>query len=424
MVLPVRRQLVGLGLLGVAGLAGCSTGGSTTLRPTTSTQPTPSTVALHPTTTPSGPVPAAYQLEYQDLAAEVRSFSALAAPPAPKGGTRIGTELLAANGNIGPTLLAGAALTGVESELNAFQALGVQGVTVDVSFPLLVSSSPHSADYLRFYEAVAQQVRSRDMTLSVEENPVFAGTALTPVTADYHNLTIQTYAAEQRQQAQTIIDGLHPDYLTVLDEPDTFTAALGLDLDSPAAAVNVVSAEMTGLRRGGTKVGAGTGSWEPVAIDQALLSKTSIDYLDTHVYPIGPVQLAQLQGELAAARFAHKPVVMDETWLYKPNLSGRTGVAGAPEMLAVDSYSFWSPLDVQYVTAMVAYVRSQGLLYTSFFDGARCFFGYLTWSPQLQAAGYRDFSRQFNLLVSRNMAAGVMSPSGLAFHQAMSDSSG
>jgi hypothetical protein len=332
----------------------------------------------------------------------------------------VGTELLAANGNIGTPLLSPTAMSSVNTELDAFQALGIQGVTVDVSFPLLIAGTPGSAEYLRFYIQVAQQVRVRHMVLSVEENPVFSGTPLTPLAISYRNLTLSSYADKQRQQAQIIIDNLHPKYLTVLDEPDTFSTTLGFEIDSPATAVQVVRQELSGLRRGTTNVGAGTGNWEGVAIDRALLSGTSIDYLDTHVYPIGSVPLQNLFSELTAARSAHKPVVMDETWLYKPNPSGTTSVAGAPEMLKLDSFGFWAPLDAHFATAMVGYARDRGLAYVSFFDGARCFFGYLTWTPQLEAMPYQLFSIQFNLLVATNMADRFISLSGQSVQRALS----
>ncbi|HZM54637.1 MAG TPA: hypothetical protein VFC03_06375, partial [Acidimicrobiales bacterium] len=116
---------------------------------------------------------------------------------------------------------------------------------------------------------------------------------------------------------------------------------------------------------------------------QALLTHTSIDYLGVHVYPLGPVQAANLKTDVAAAKSADKRLVMDETWLDKPTASGAAGAGpqGAPEELKIKSYSFWEPLDVKYLSAMVKYVRTQGFAYVSLFDGARAFFGYLTWSP-------------------------------------------
>jgi hypothetical protein len=56
----------------------------------------------------------------------------------------------------------------------------------------------------------------------------------------------------------------------------------------------------------------------------------------------------------------------------------------------------------------------------SFFDGARAFFGYLTGSPQLQAASYQAFSVEYNRLVAAYMRALAVSTAGLALHRSVS----
>jgi hypothetical protein len=358
-------------------------------------------------------VPSQYQSAYSVVDAEVQNFARGGSGSTQPTRTTIGTELLSANGNIGSSLLAPEAIVGVDDELDAFQALGIQGVTVDVPFPLLLPSTSHSAGYLRFYEQVADQVKKRHMTLSIEENPIFAGTPLTTLSISYAGLTVQRYADEQRAQAQTILDTLRPRYLTVFTEPDTFTDTLGIDLNSPSSSVQVVSRELKGLHRNGTMVGAGTGTWSATSIDSALLARTSIDYLDVHVYPLGPQQIANLRADTAAAKADHKPLVMDETWLDKPSPSEGSGPSGAPAELKEKSYSFWEPLDEQYLAAMYSYVRSQGYHYASFFDGARAFFGYLPWSPALQASTYQSFSTAYNQLVADNMRRVEPSGTGL-----------
>jgi hypothetical protein len=331
----------------------------------------------------------------------------MAGSRASAGSTTVGVELLAANGNIGTGLLTSHAISGVDTELDAARSLGIRGVTVCVSFPMLLPGTPDSSRYLSFYEHVAQQVRARGMVLSVEENRVFAGTPLTTLPISYSGLTLTSYAAEERQEAQIIIDDLGPQYLSLLPEPDTYSSVLHLAIDTPAAATQVVTDELTGLNRGATLVGAGTGTWSSPAIDQSLLT-TSIDYLDVHVYPEAPADLANLARDVSAAKAARRPLLMDETWLYKDFTDGsfstdgtsQPGVDGAPNEMKDVSLSFWEPLDETYVAAMVNYVRSQGFSYVAFFDGSRCFFGYPTWSAQLQSASYQTFSQQYNQVVS------------------------
>jgi hypothetical protein len=426
------RRLAGLAIAcGTLVVAACgSTTSSSAVQPTpTASAPVSAGTQLTPLAQTPGSVPAEYQAQYAYVQADAQAFEGMAGTPSSGGTTTVGAELLAANGNIGTGLLAGHALSGVETELDAYQALGVQGVTVCVSFPLLLPSTPNSSGYLSFYEQVAQQVHARDMVLSVEENPIFAGTPLTTLSISYAGLTLDSYAAEQQQQAQLIIDDMQPAYLSLLTEPDTFSSVLHLDLDTPAATSQVVTQELSGLNRGTTLVGAGSGTWSSPSIDQALLA-TPIDYLDVHVYPLAPADLANLTSDVAAAKAAHRPLVMDETWLYKDLTSGNFGPAGTsqsnpsgPENEMKDvSFSFWEPLDESYVAAMVSYVRSQGFSYVAFFDGSRCFFGYLTWSSQLDAASYETFSQEYNQMVSANLAGPAVSGTGLSLQKAIAGS--
>jgi hypothetical protein len=365
------------------------------------------------------PVPSQYASEYALVGSQVQAFAEQAgtAPKHPK--TTVGTELLAANGNIGPGLLAPGAIAGVETELDAFTALGIRGATVDVSFPLLLDSTPGHAAYLAFYEQVARQIRLRHLVFSVEENPIFSGTPLTGLSISYAGLTPASYAAEQRNQAQIIIDDLKPDYLSVLTEPDTYADTFHLALDTPAAASTLVKAELSGLKRHSTKVGAGTGTWSAPSIDRALLKHTSIDYLDVHVYPLDAQFVTNLAEDVSMAKAAHKPLVMDETWLNKPTAGEGEGPIGAPENLKVKSYSFWESLDEAYVSAMVRYTRASGFAYMAFFDGARAFFGYLAWSPALEAASYQGFTQQYNELVGADMRSLTVSGTGLALIHAL-----
>ena len=414
--------LFGAMAVSVGILSSCSnptTSSTGAVRATTTTTSFPLRNGLTPIDETPGPVPSEYQSQYTQVQSEVSSFSKQVAKAPVHPSTIIGTELLAANGNIGTGLLVPGELSGVEAELDAFQTLGINAVTVDVSFPLLLSSTPQSSQYLSYYEQVAQQIRLRNMVLSVEENPIFSGTPLTSLSISYAGLTLASYASEQQAQAQLIVDDLQPEYLTILTEPDTFTDTLGIDLDTPGAAVEVVNDELDGLRRGNTAVGAGTGTWSDPAIDHELLVQTSIDYLDVHVYPLGPSAISNLTTDVQAATAAHKTLVMDETWLNKPTPTEGSGPSGAPEELKVKSYSFWEPLDDQFVSAMVTYARSHGFAYVSLFDGARCFFGYLTWSPTLDSASYQDFSEQYNHLVKVDMSSRDISETGVALYDAI-----
>jgi hypothetical protein len=364
------------------------------------------------------PVPSQYQALYGQLSTELTDLEGRAASHAgtPSGQPVFGAELLGANGNLGAALLKPTALSGINITLDQLEQLGIRGVTVDVAFPLLTSTFPDHQAYLAFYEQVAAAVQAHGMILSVEENAVFAGTQYSTVTPDYTGMTLASYAASQREQAQLIIDNLHPAYLSILDEPDTFSRNLGLSLDSSSAAVNVVNTELTGLRRGTTKIGAGTGTWSDPAIDQALATGTQIDYLSVHVYPIDPTSLDNLDRVAVIATQTGKPVVLDETWLYKFIGSGLGSAAAASKAMQLDTFGFFEPLDARFLAAMTTYARNHGFLYVSpFWPGQ--FFDYLHWTPTLDGAGYTALKAQSNQIQGPAIVQGRHSTLGLSYQE-------
>jgi phospholipase C len=352
---------------------------------------TPTLLPLHPVT---DLVPARYVSLVNRLNGEINSLDARAAAGTATGAPVLGAELLAANGNLGTSLLQPEALAGIDTTLDRFEDLGITGVTVELGFPLLLSSFPNHAQYLGFYEQVAAAVRAHGMILSVEENPIFANTVFSRLQPDYSGLTLATYAAEQRVEAQAIIDHLHPAYLSILDEPDTFSGNLHLQLDSATAAVQVVNDELSGLVRGSTKVGAGTGTWSDPAIDQALLTRTSIDYLSVHVYPIAAPDLDDLDTVSALAAQSHRPVVLDETWLYKGTSQGYASVVTDAK---IGTFDFFAPLDARFLQAIVAYARRHAFAYVSPFWSSQ-FFAYLPWTPALDVASYATVRQQASQL--------------------------
>jgi hypothetical protein len=377
------------------------------------TRPATSATAGTTTTSPRPtPVPTAYRPLASILGARVADLRARAARGRLHATPVAAAELLNANGNLGPALLAPQAITTVNTVLDRFQALHVKGVTVEIGFPMLAPSFVNSSGYLAFYEQVAAAVHRRGMQLDVEENPAFPG--FTSLAVSYSGLTLAGYAAEQAQEAQTIIDHLAPTYLTILDETDTFALHLHLPLDNPSAAVQVVNLELAGLRRRHTKVGAGTGTWMGAAIDQALVTQTSIDYVSVHVYPIDAQSLDNLDEAAVVAASAHKPIVMDEAWLYKVPTAG-IGTALIHEQSTVrDAFSFFAPLDQQFLTALDAYGRTHGVRYLSpFWTGQ--FFAYLDWTPPLDVETPAAVRAESAAAASRAVRAGRFSTTGRAY---------
>ena len=138
------------------------------------------------------------------------------------------TELLPADSNIGQRRLSPQAMQGVINYLDAIQKLGVQGVTIDISFPILAPTFPNYGQYLQFYENVVAQVRQRGMKMDIEsETPLLVGyPGLSLGSISYANLTYPDYVSEDEEMIQTVINDLHPDYLNIGTETDTLQMLL------------------------------------------------------------------------------------------------------------------------------------------------------------------------------------------------------
>jgi hypothetical protein len=412
----LKTILVG-GVLAALACAGCSssmTSTSATTVPTTSAS----------TTTPPQPVPGPYQALVATLQGQVSSFAAEVGPSSSGAHTVMAANLIAADGNIGQGLLVPRALTTASTMLQRLKHMGLRGVMLEVGFPLLLPNFPNSAGYTSFYQQVAQMIHADGMTLSVEVNPVFTSPQISSLHPDYSGLTVESYAAEQREEAQTIIDTMHPDYLTVLDEPDTFGSNLSLPLNTPATGVQLVNLELTGLNRRSTKVGAGTGTWSPPPYDQALLNQTSIDYLSVHVYPLAQLDVQNLNTDVGAASQARKPIVMDEVGLYKDLVSGNfdatgtihanaNGAANEEKLLA---FSFFEPLDQQFLTLITRYARNRGVVFLSPFETLN-FFAYVDWTRMLDAMPSLQFRAVLDQAAVASMSSGRLSGVGRTYSQ-------
>jgi len=366
-------------------------------------------------------VPDQYAAMYRTLASQLDAWQRTLDARAPVQGaapTVFGAHVLAANGNRGAALLDPATMPVVDKTLDRLRELGVGGVTLSISFPLLNAGYPSSADYLKFYETAAQHVRDRGLKLSVEQHIVFTGTAFSSVQFDFARLPFDQFEAQFHAMAQTVIDRLHPDYLTLLSEPDTFARLTGYrQASTPEGAAAMIGAATAGLNRGSTKVGAGAGSWLPDAAAYAkAFAASSLDYVDLHIYPIGPLALANAQAVVDAARAAGKPVVLDEVWLYKMGAGEAAPQTWAQttQIFLRDNYSFWSPLDARFLTLVAQFARKDGIAYVAPF-WTTFFWGNVDYSAATKDLGYAQITQQANRAVVQALQQDTFTPLGQAW---------
>jgi hypothetical protein len=197
-------------------LAGCgvTTTGTSTSSTRASSPAAPTTTPATASTVPTLPsVPVGYKSTYNVLQTKLPVFSALSSSSGATtpGSTVISSALEPADGNVmRPGILQTNSLDSSTTMLHRMKAIGETGVTIQVSFPLLVSSFPDSSEYTTYYQDIAQVVHQEGMTLTVEENPLFGNISTLPISSYYAGLSLQSYGVADHQMAQTIINALHP----------------------------------------------------------------------------------------------------------------------------------------------------------------------------------------------------------------------
>ncbi len=334
-------------------------------------------------------VPSEYSSIYSNLQKTLDQFNTfLDKEGDAKNSAVFGAELLPANCNRGEGLLKPGVMSAVKLYLDRLQELGVQGVTIPIHYPLYTPQFPRFTEYVSFYKQVVQEIRSRGMKLDIESHVLFANTTFSTIKWDYSKLTFDQYKTERRDMIAHVLNDLHPDFLNIGAEPDTEATLLGMmDLLNPQKYADYVAYLLNGLQRGDTKVVAGVGSWGNLEYARKLAQQPLLDGLSLHVYPViadclnKAVQIADL------AKTNSKFVVFDECWLSKTDILAANGVASSPENFKRDAYSFWAPLDQEFLTLMVKFSRLYGVAYLSpFWTGF--FFAYLDYSPQIAGLSY------------------------------------
>lgn len=251
-----------LALFILIGLAGLACNRSTPATEPVTTEAAPVQVTATTTVAISPSVPEEYQALYNELDADLSAF--LATLPEDRGQPPIfAAELLYANGNVGPALLQPGVLEAVCAMLDSFQTIGVQGVGVQISYPLLQPDFPRFEEYLDFYWQVADEVRRRGMTLLVETGPVFPDPEASgefEKQVDYSSLTNESYFRTKREMLVTIAREIQPDNLALGNEPGREEMLTGLRF-SPQEYFAFVDAALAEIDPSwGVKVGAGSGT--------------------------------------------------------------------------------------------------------------------------------------------------------------------
>ena len=367
------------------------------------------------------PVPEAYRPLYAGLEADLSAVEEFVSglPTVPDPATRIGAELSVANGNRGADLLASQTMGGVELYLDRLQQLGVEGVSVQISDPLLTSEFPDSEAYLAFYRQVAAEIRRRGMVLMIETGPVFPDPQYSKVAFDWSALSVKEYFDLRHEQLVLIGRELRPDYLSIGGEQTTEVLLTGLNIDVQGylGLVGRVIDDLEGLQ--GVMLGAGSGSWENPAYIEAFLREPGLNFIDIHIYPItnGRIDFVARASEWAElARAQGKQVTIGETWLYKVTAEELIRGIDYQEALQRDVFGFWQPLDIRFQRAIAEMAQAQGIDFVSFFWSG-FFYAYLEANPSLLGASSLENYQELRRLQSANLLTGTLTHTGRDFQE-------
>ena len=371
--------------------------------------------------------PVEYLDLYLELEASLTNFEGslderLAGVPSPQPAPLYGGTTKLATSNRNQYLLAPYLPWAVWVELERLQAVGVRAIVVDVNFPLLHQPyHPDAADrekYLNFYRWVADEIRRPGLKLIVSS---WVNVATPPIQAYYEQLSWNEYVDGRMDVARTIAREMQPDYLLLGSEPDVEAMMSGQPIDNPESATEMLTSILDGLEAAGVRtmpVGAGIGTWQASYQDfvSSYSANTSLDFIDFHIYPTGLDFLSRIEVIANTAREHGKSVSMSESWLYKVRESELGGSIGNIAFQR-DMYSFWSPLDRQFMAIVAKLAKVEGLLFAApFFTDY--FYDYLDYETVKDLSFQERLSMHTRNWIT-NMGQGTLTETGLEYQSAI-----
>lgn len=263
--------------------------------------------------------------------------------------------------------------------LDAFKTMGMEVVFVQIEAPDLTFGD--SKPRINFYQRLAKEIHSRNMKLYVEH---FINVPFKP------NISSGSHAREGlpalkelqddpqgrqdflnllEQENALIYREIKPDYLTLVDEPKiTINRMLHLSISADVLA-GWVGEVTTHLKSTGaspnTLLGAGALIWEPEELALKFAQQTNLDYVDIHLYYLtfkGEDQASKLATLVRKIREArpNMKITIGEAWLLKVG-AVEPKAATPQEILLRDNFSFWSPLNEQFLTLLMGMAQKENI---------------------------------------------------------------
>ena len=354
------------GLLLLMLFAGCFL---TFISPTMGQSPTP---LAEKAAQADATIPDQFRPLYRELDETLRQ--AIQTNPFNKGNTRplVVPNLFMASSIYGPATPDSQRWKDLLATLDAFKAMGVDGVSVMILAPDLTDGDPKSL--IGFYQRLAREIHSRNMKLYVEHfvNMPFKSNVPSRTHAQ-DNLRDdpegrQDFLKILEQEDTLIYREVKPDYLSLLTEPYIVIVHflhLSFSADELAAWVGRVA---TNLKASGaspdTLLGAGALTYEPEDFILKFAQQSNLDYVDIHLYPLnfnGQDQVVKLAALVRTVRKArpNMKVTIGETWLWKHGAEEPKAIY--KEAFFRDNFSFWSPLDDKFLDLVMGIAQKENI---------------------------------------------------------------
>ena len=377
------------------------------------------------------PPPAAFQDLYSSLNTYLVNFNGtLNAGTLPQSSTVFAGNLEDANANAGPQLVNPGAMAGIELQLQELQAMGVKAVMVQVCFPILyepflTSQGQSYAQFVSFYQQVAASVRAAGLKLIVENdtlltsNDVQSGWNVAPF---YATLDWADYQQARAQNAAVVAQTMQPDYLVVLEEPDTEAANSGQsNVNTASGATAMLSQILASVQQAGvpkTKLGAGVGTWLNgyLGFIQGFVA-LPVDFIDMHIYPVNDSFLPNALQIASTAAAAGKPLGMSECWLSKERDS-EVGVLANNVIRARDPFSFWAPEDAYFLQTMESLARYTQMAFLAPM-GSQYFSAYLPYGTSTENLPPGQILSQESAQASQNVPQAIFTSTATSYYASL-----
>lgn len=179
-----------------------------------------------------------------------------------------GATLSGADPILRDKLLAAGQYDSIVLELNRLKSLGVQAVTIRLGFPYLYQPFYKTKKdyelYMDFYKRLRGDIKERGMKLVIEAQAFSPGSDTAEDSSEAaefcRKFKFKGYVKARGRAAAVIAAQLQPDYLSIINEPDTEEAFTGQPLDDPdnsALLVNYALSQIKKYKLKGVKSGSG-----------------------------------------------------------------------------------------------------------------------------------------------------------------------